>query len=85
MGGNPRVKSSSSKYRASCPTEEKLTVCSVVGAGDTFIAGMLYGENVRRSEWSLKEKLVLANELAGRKVLQEGFVGLGDALEGGLP
>ncbi|KAF2498590.1 Ribokinase-like protein [Lophium mytilinum] len=54
---------------------------STIGAGDTFIAGMLYCENVRGSDWSLREKLAFSNELAGRKVLQEGFDGLGDALK----
>ncbi|KAF2806691.1 putative PfkB family kinase [Mytilinidion resinicola] len=52
-----------------------------IGAGDTFVAGMLYCENVRCGDWSLKEKLAFANELAGRKVLQEGFAGLGDAMQ----
>lgn len=48
-----------------------------VGAGDTFIAGMLYGWIVQKT-WGINERLAFANELAGRKVYQEGFKGLGD-------
>jgi ketohexokinase len=47
-----------------------------IGAGDTFIAGMLYGL-VQFPESSLQRKLEYANELAGRKVFQQGFEGLG--------
>ncbi|GAT27211.1 PfkB family kinase [Aspergillus luchuensis] len=52
-----------------------------IGAGDTFIAGMLYALIYRGSEWSLSEKLGFANRLAGMKVSQEGFSGLARALE----
>ena len=58
------------------------------GAGDTFIAGVLFGFICRRSNqrgstadpgaWTLKQTLSFANGLAGRKILQEGFSGLGD-------
>ncbi|RYN30967.1 hypothetical protein AA0119_g4830 [Alternaria tenuissima] len=51
-------------------------VVDTIGAGDTFIAGMLFAIN-EHGEWSLQRKLEFANELAGRKVLQEGFSGLG--------
>lgn len=51
-------------------------VVDTIGAGDTFIAGMLFAVN-EHDEWSLQRKLEFANELAGRKVLQEGFSGLG--------
>lgn len=53
----------------------------MVGAGDTFIAGMLFGLNCRGSEWSLECKLRFANELAGRKVVQEGLGGLGSLMQ----
>jgi ketohexokinase len=52
-----------------------------VGAGDTFIAGMLYGVFVQEG-WTSDERLAFANELAGRKVHQEGFEGLGEKIRG---
>jgi ketohexokinase len=45
------------------------------------MAGMLYAAICRCNEWNLPRKLQFANELAGRKVLQEGFSGLGDAVK----
>ena len=54
-----------------------LTPNSAVGAGDTFIAGMLYSLIYHDNDWTLLQKLGFSNELAGRKVLQEGFSGLG--------
>ena len=42
---------------------------------DTFIAGMLFALH-NHNEWLLDGKLRFANELAGRKVLQEGFADL---------
>ncbi|KAJ5676078.1 pfkB family kinase [Penicillium macrosclerotiorum] len=59
----------------------KLTFTSPIGAGDTFIAGMLYALNCKNEEWDLAKKLSFANQIAGRKVAQEGFSGLGRALE----
>ena len=53
---------------------------SPVGAGDTFIAGMLYGL-ICRSEWNVDDKLRFAVRVAGLKVAQEGFRGLGRALD----
>ncbi|KAK3715953.1 hypothetical protein LTR37_006683, partial [Vermiconidia calcicola] len=61
-------------------------------AGDTFIAAMLFGLMTRkqtaetpaqhdRALWSLKQRLDFANALAGRKILQDGFQGLGDLNE----
>ncbi|KAI8937645.1 hypothetical protein NX059_005350 [Plenodomus lindquistii] len=50
-------------------------VVDTIGAGDTFIAGMLFAIN-NHEEWPLQKKLEFTNELAGRKVLQEGFGGL---------
>ena len=54
---------------------------STVGAGDTFIAGMLFGLTCHADDWPLDRKLEFANELAGRKVVQEGFAGLGRATQ----
>jgi ketohexokinase len=58
---------------------ERAKVVDTIGAGDTFIAGMLFAIN-EHENWSLQRKLEFANELAGRKVLQEGFGGLGRSM-----
>lgn len=60
-----------------------LTQNSTIGAGDTFIAGMLYVEalNFQEKDWDLPRKLGFANRVAGMKVSQEGFSGLHRALE----
>ncbi|KAF1934388.1 Ribokinase-like protein [Didymella exigua CBS 183.55] len=54
-----------------------------VGAGDTFVAGMLYGA-MAQAGWTTDERLMFASELAGRKVHQEGFAGLGDRMRESL-
>ena len=60
-------------------------IIDTTGAGDTFIAGILFGllcrgaqtpENIR--SWSLQQTLDFANALAGRKILQDGFRGLAE-------
>jgi ketohexokinase len=48
-----------------------------VGAGDTFIAGMLYGLICHTDDWDREAKLRFAVELATKKVQREGFAGLG--------
>lgn len=48
-----------------------------MGAGDTFIAGMLYG---LFQDWDVGAKLKFAVDLASLKVQQEGFGGLGRAI-----
>ncbi|KAF3050762.1 hypothetical protein E8E11_009806 [Didymella keratinophila] len=58
------------------------TVTDTVGAGDTFTAGMVYGMFVQKG-WNMDQRLNFANELAGRKVYQEGFKGLGEAMRNG--
>ncbi|KAF2731013.1 ketohexokinase [Polyplosphaeria fusca] len=54
-------------------------VVDTIGAGDTFTAGILYGV-VYAKDWSLHDTLSFANELAGRKVTQDGFSSLGQAI-----
>lgn len=53
---------------------------SPIGAGDTFIAGMLYALNCKGKDWDLSKKLAFANGVAGMKVSQVGFAGLDRAL-----
>ncbi|ORY03468.1 pfkB family kinase [Clohesyomyces aquaticus] len=60
-------------------TQAWASVFSTIGAGDTFIAGMLYALTIN-DFMSFQQKLEFANELAGRKVVQEGFAGLADQL-----
>ncbi|KAF5974513.1 hypothetical protein FCOIX_8199 [Fusarium coicis] len=50
---------------------------AAVGAGDTFIAGMLYGLICHPDDWSMGQKLGFAVRLATLKVQREGFDGLG--------
>ncbi|KAM4056102.1 pfkB family carbohydrate kinase domain-containing protein [Hirsutella rhossiliensis] len=50
---------------------------STVGAGDTFIAGMLYGLVCREKTWHLSQSVRFAVDLATLKVQREGFQGLG--------
>ncbi|KAJ5386298.1 pfkB family kinase [Penicillium cosmopolitanum] len=61
-------------------TEDNFQVIDPIGAGDTFIAGMLYAMNCKEKEWDISQKLKFANRLAGIKVSQEGFSGLGRAI-----
>ena len=53
---------------------------SSVGAGDTFIAGMLYGLTAGSDEdapWDARRCVRFAVDLATLKVQREGFAGLG--------
>lgn len=67
-------------------SQEGRPVKDSVGAGDTFIAGVLWGLLCREREgeggWSMQQVLDFANQLAGRKVLQWGFDRLGTAMRG---
>jgi ketohexokinase len=59
---------------------EILINASTIGAGDTFIAGMLYAW-LCQENWDLQKKIHFANRVAGMKVAQEAFSGLDKALE----
>lgn len=53
---------------------------SSIGAGDTFVAGMLFGILCHEDDWDHERKLLFATEIAGLKVCQDGFQGLGVAM-----
>ncbi|CAG9999809.1 unnamed protein product [Clonostachys byssicola] len=60
-----------------CPVPKKaIAVIDPVGAGDTFIGGMLYGLVCQSQSWDVRRKVEFAVGLATRKVQQEGFGGL---------
>ncbi|KAM7209159.1 Ketohexokinase [Naviculisporaceae sp. PSN 640] len=63
------------QYRAKL-SEGSISVVDTIGAGDTFIAGMLFGLVCHAHDWSQQERLAFATELATRKVQIDGFVGL---------
>lgn len=60
---------------------ESLTIYSTIGAGDTFIAGLLYGLIYRSKGWDFQKRLEFANLIAGLKVTQEGFGNLHRAMD----
>ncbi|OAR03027.1 hypothetical protein LLEC1_06859 [Akanthomyces lecanii] len=67
-----------------CPVEQQpdeIIVVDSVGAGDTFVAGMLYGLTAggdERAPWDAHRCVRFAVDLATLKVQREGFAGLGD-------
>ncbi|KAI1815014.1 Ribokinase-like protein [Poronia punctata] len=56
---------------------QTIHVIDSVGAGDTFIAGILFGFLCHGGDWDLRAKLGFAVQLATRKVQQEGLDNLG--------
>jgi ketohexokinase len=50
---------------------------STIGAGDTFIAGVLFGLLCHSADWDTDATLRFAVDLATQKVQMNGFAGLG--------
>ncbi|KAL6819456.1 Ribokinase-like protein [Trichoderma sp. SZMC 28015] len=70
----------SSEQIVHCPVESRaksISVVDSVGAGDTFVAGMLYSLVCRDRSWDVSHGLRFAVHLATTKVQREGFQGLG--------
>ncbi|KAF1913501.1 Ribokinase-like protein [Ampelomyces quisqualis] len=61
------------------PGLQDAKVVDTVGAGDTFIAGMLH-QLTQHSNSTLEDKVCYAVQLSSRKVFQDGFGGLGAAM-----
>ena len=55
-------------------------IVDAVGAGDTFIAGMLFSV-IFQPDRNLRQNLDFANALAGRKILQSGFDRLAEQVQ----
>lgn len=53
---------------------------SAVGAGDTFVAGTLYGLLCRTDDWDVQRMVRFAVDLATLKIQQDGFGGLASKL-----
>ncbi|KAK7965960.1 uncharacterized protein PG986_000237 [Apiospora aurea] len=74
------------RERKGAKTPENMTDeipdCSTVGAGDTFIAGMLYGLLCHQDDWDADTKVRFAVQLATSKVQVEGFGGVGTQVMG---
>ncbi|KAF3065173.1 Ketohexokinase [Daldinia childiae] len=69
-----------SEKAVSCPAilpGQTISVVDTVGAGDTFIAGMLFGLLCHHEDWDTEKKVQFAVQLATRKVQRDGFGGLG--------
>ncbi|KAH9992185.1 Ribokinase-like protein [Xylariaceae sp. FL0662B] len=56
---------------------QAIQVVDTVGAGDTFIAGLLFGMLCHQEDWDAEMKVRFAVQLATCKVQREGFDGVG--------
>lgn len=61
-------------------SDRAVQIVDAVGAGDTFVAGMLYGLLCRAGDWDLHRMVRFAVDLATTKIQQDGFEGLASKL-----
>ncbi|KAI1139000.1 Ribokinase-like protein [Hypoxylon sp. FL0543] len=69
-----------SEQAVSCPATlagQTISVVDTVGAGDTFIAGILFALLCHQEDWDTERKVQFAVQLATCKVQQDGFDGVG--------
>ncbi|OTB05838.1 hypothetical protein M426DRAFT_319521 [Hypoxylon sp. CI-4A] len=69
-----------SQKAVSCPATlpgQSISVVDTVGAGDTFVAGMLFGLLCHHQDWDTEKKVQFAVQLATCKVQRDGFDGVG--------
>ncbi|KAI0129322.1 Ribokinase-like protein [Hypoxylon sp. NC0597] len=69
-----------SEKAVSCPAtlaRQTISVVDTVGAGDTFIAGILFALLCHQEDWDTERKVQFAVQLATCKVQQDGFDGVG--------
>jgi len=71
----PRIREEAA-VSAWVPYDQTRGVVDSIGAGDTFIAGMLF-KLTNHADDSLQDKLSFAVQVAGTKVYRDGFAGLG--------
>ncbi|KAF2095359.1 pfkB family kinase [Rhizodiscina lignyota] len=69
-------------YRAAYKVRGAVVV-DTIGAGDTFIAGMLFA-CLERPRWTVSQQLSFSTELAGKKVFRDGFADLGEDIRDSL-
>ncbi|KUI71551.1 Ketohexokinase [Cytospora mali] len=61
-------------------SDPAVQIVDAVGAGDTFVAGMLYGLLCRTGDWDVQRMVRFAVDLATLKIQQDGFRGLASKL-----
>ncbi|KUI52758.1 Ketohexokinase [Cytospora mali] len=61
-------------------SDPAVQIVDAVGAGDTFVAGMLYGLLCRTEDWDAQRMVRFAVDLATLKIQQDGFRGLASKL-----
>lgn len=59
---------------------DRANLGSAIGAGDTFVAGVMYGLLCRTGDWGVQRTVRFAVDLATIKVQQDGFDGLASKL-----
>ncbi|KAG8159943.1 hypothetical protein KVR01_010580 [Diaporthe batatas] len=75
-GATAKSSASQQFFNATPESSATIQIVDAIGAGDTFVAGVLYGLLCRRGDWTDQEIIRFAVKLATTKVQQDGFEGL---------